>query len=162
MKCHICGETQINMTNVYDHKGEKVLHQLCPACVKNIDKENTSKFGIWEWTEEALCPSCRGKLRRQGESDTSIVEAGRALDYVISYFDPVTMVKRFATGMGKFILSEIKGEQASILRQCSQCDAYATKCPNCWKIFIPGQEPEFMDGVSTQCPKCAQKIKAFD
>jgi hypothetical protein len=31
-----------------------------------------------EWEEQATCPACRGKLREQGDTDTSVIELGRS------------------------------------------------------------------------------------
>lgn len=157
MQCHKCGVEQKNMINVYDQAGEKVLYQLCPDCAQ----EEVIVCSIVEWKEAATCPSCRGKLRQQGDTDTSVLELGRMLHYLVTNFNPVTFAARSAVGLGKAIFSEIKGEEMSILRQCSKCDAYVTKCPKCSKTFIPGSTPKFLDGVSTTCPKCGQKIKAF-
>jgi len=163
MKCHRCEVERKNMENVYDHTGGKVVYQLCQDCVKKAEEEYIEYMGgILEWKEDAPCPSCRGKLRRQGDTDTSVIEMGSMIHYAVTYFNPITMVTRFATGLGKFIFSKIKGEWTSILRQCSKCDAYATKCPKCSQILIPGGKPKIFDGISTKCPKCGQKIIAYE
>ena len=75
-------------------------------------------------------------------------------------FNPIGMTKRLFTGIGKAIISIKKDEKDSKVRQCSKCEAYATKCPTCAKIFIVGK-PRVFDGASAKCPKCGQRVIAY-
>jgi predicted Zn finger-like uncharacterized protein len=160
MKCEYCGVDRDDVKTIdygYSIYTVSVPTHICPDCATKAQKMAASA----EWKEDATCPACRGKLREQGDIDASVLELGQMIYTLVTYLKPVTLIIRSVTGMGKAIFSAIKGEEMSKVRQCSKCDAYATKCPNCSKIFIIGK-PKLLDGTSAKCPKCGQKVLAFE
>ncbi len=159
MKCDYCRVVREDVEFAWRYE---MTVRICPDCAEEEEERQEELRARSEWKEDATCPACKGKLRKQGDTDTSILEAGQMIKAIGTLFDlnPVTMVPRFITRMGKAAFSVLKGEESSIVRQCSKCDAYATKCPECSKIFIIGKS-KALDGTSTNCPKCEQKLIAF-
>lgn len=164
MKCDTCGVDRKDVKPAYSGYGMYAIpttERICPDCQEkaiNMSRAAAEKSG---WKGKATCPACKGKLRKEGDTNTSITDMGQIVQVVSKAFDihPINMAKRLVTGIGKAILSITKDEKDSKVRQCSKCEAYATKCPTCAKIFIVGK-PKMFDGVSAKCPKCGQKVIA--
>jgi|APSaa5957512622_1039677.scaffolds.fasta_scaffold66200_2 hypothetical protein len=118
---------------------------------------------IRKWTAASKCPSCKGKLRKQGEVEQSsledLVEAGRILLRFAGFLTLVGYVKQAALIWVKAIRAGLKA--SSVLRQCKSCGEFATKCPKCKRIIPTGSKPGVDGDIHTTCPHCTLKITAW-
>ncbi len=165
MKCNSCGVEKKDLKPEYSGYGmysAPVTSWICSSCEAKAKKKSAEIAEKKRWKGRASCPACKGKLRAEGDIHTSISDIKTIAEAVNATFEinPIGMAKRLVIGIGKAAFSVAKDEKESKVRQCSKCEAYATKCPTCAKVFIVGR-PKVFDGVSGRCPKCGQRVVAY-
>ena len=162
MKCNTCGIERKDVKPEYCGYGMysiPVTAWICSDCEAKARKRTEEIAKTSGWKGNANCPACKSPLRSEGDINISITDIGTIVQVISKAFDfhPVRMTTRFVTDIGKAIFLIAKDEKESKVRQCSKCEAYATKCPTCAKIFIVGK-PKILDGVRAKCPKCGEKV----
>ncbi len=166
--CNECGIRKKNMIEHYDYD-YNLMYVLCKDCEQKRNEAIREHYQLLQkkidWLEDATCPSCEGKFRKQGEIEQSkaktIINSLRQIHHIVTFFDFATYMKRSFIHMGKFIVSMIKDEEVATFRQCSECNELAIKCPECSNVFIPKGKPNYWDELKAKCPICGQNIYAF-
>jgi hypothetical protein len=92
-----------------------------------------------------------------GKDEWTAMEAIKGL---VSIFSLQGYLTHVAIGWGNVFLSYTRVD--SVLRQCSKCGNYVTKCPRCKRKFIPGGRPAANYMIRAKCPFCETKITAWN